>query len=80
MAGRTDLKSSTLINVVDLSLIEFENVYENQLIIANIGSHISLTQKGDSGYPLWRTDQVCKHLYQVSLHFLHMLIAHHTYY
>ena len=73
MAGRTDLKSSTLINVVDLSLIEFQNDYVNQEIRANK----YFTQPGDSGYPLWRTDQECKYPYQVSLRCtMHMLIAH----
>ena len=61
--------ASTLINVVDFSLIEFENVYENIKIKANN----FLAQKGDSGYPLWWTDQECKQPYQVILHFLHML-------
>ena len=70
MAGRTDLKSSTLINVVDLSLKVLHVRYENREIIAD-NFH---TQQGDSGYPLWRIDQECKHLYQVSLHLLHMLI------
>ena len=71
MAGRTDMKyfASTLINVVDLSLIEFENVYEKRTIKANN----FLAERGDSGYPLWWTDQECNQPYQVSLHFLHML-------
>ena len=69
MAGRTDLKSSTLINVVDLSLKILHVRYENREIIADN----FITQHGDSGYPLWRIDQECKHLYQVSLYLLHML-------
>ena len=68
MAGRTDLKYSTMINVVDLSLIEFENWFANREFVANLISNKSgeITQKGDSGYPLWRTDQECNHIYQVS--------------
>ena len=69
MAGRTDLKSSTLINVVDLSNLEFENGFTNRFeFIAYLISNKSgeITQKGDSGYPLWRTDQECNHIYQVS--------------
>ena len=67
MAGRSDLTSdSTLTNVVDLSLIQFENIHENQEIIANN----FLAQPGDSGYPLWWIDQECNQQYQVSLHLL----------
>ena len=65
MAGRMDLNpASTLTNVVDLSLIEFKNVHENQQIQAKN----FLVQKGDSGYALWWTDEECNQPYQVSLH------------
>ena len=65
MAGRQDLNAySTLTNVVDLSLVEFANIYENHEIEANN----FVAQHGDSGYPLWQTDQECNQLYQVSLY------------
>ena len=67
MAGRSDTRihfPSTLTNVVDLSIIEFENGYENRLIKANNFD----AQHGDSGYPLWWIDQECNQEYQVSLH------------
>ena len=61
MAGCTN-SFSTLTNVVDLSLIELENA-ENQVIKA----HNVFAQPGDSGYPLWWTNEDCNQLvYQVS--------------
>ena len=71
MAGRTDLKYSTMINVVDLSLIEFENGFANGGFMAKLNSNNSgeITQKGDSGYPLWKIDQECKDIHQVSFNF-----------
>ena len=47
-----------------------ENAYENQTIRAN---NNVLIQKGDSGYPLWRIDQECNQLYQVSDSVTHTL-------
>ena len=72
MAGILDLKPfSTWTNVVDLSLLKFDNVYENQKIDANN----FLVQKGDSGHPLWWTDKDSNQSYQVSLYLLHELIS-----